>query len=267
MLMKRLISGGILAIALLAIILYAPYWGVALTFAVLFTIGAWEWAGMVYPTYRAQYTLLVGVLIALLCYFNRSWQMPGFFYLDSLIWIILLIVTVTYTKTAEPAHRGQKWLAMTGLVILPVAWLSVMNIHAIHPFILVYTFALAALADSFAYLAGKRFGRNKLAPDLSPNKTIEGLLGGLLAVFVVAVVAAVATSQPGEILVPFVLLSMLCALASVIGDLFVSLMKRESGVKDAGKILPGHGGILDRFDSHLAVLPLFYIGLAWILGL
>lgn len=266
MLMKRLISGGILASVLLVIILYLPEWVVAFTFGLIFAIGGCEWARMTCSRYRIPYTALISLIIAILWFFSGQFYMPGLFLFALLIWALILVAIVSYTKTENPAHRGQSLLALAGLVILPVAWLGTLEVYRIQPFILVYVFAIAGFADSFAYVAGKKYGRRKLAPDLSPNKTVEGVFGGLAAVFLLALIAAVIASQPASVTIPFVILSMVCALVSVIGDLFVSMMKREAGVKDAGHILPGHGGILDRFDSHLAVIPLFYLGLYWILG-
>ncbi len=266
MLKQRLISGGILASVLLFIILYMPEWVVAITFGLIFAIGGWEWAGMTCARYRIAYTTLIIMLIAVMWFFSRLFYMPGMFFLALLLWALILVATVSYTKTEQPAHRWQWLLALSGIVILPVAWLGTLEVYRIQPFILVYVFAIAGFADSFAYLAGKKFGRRKLAPDLSPNKTIEGVLGGLVAVFLLAVITSIVASQPATIIIPFIILSVVCALVSVVGDLFVSMMKREAGVKDAGHVLPGHGGILDRFDSHLAVIPLFYIGLYWMLG-
>ncbi len=266
MLKLRLFSGGVLASVLLAVILYLPEWMVALTFGLIFTIGGWEWAGMTYPRSRISYVAVVVLLTTILWFFSYYYYMPGLFLLVLLVWAVILVATINYTKTEQVAHRWQQPMAWSGLIILPIAWLGTIEVYRIQPFILVYVFAIAGFADSFAYLAGKKFGRHKLAPDLSPNKTIEGVLGGVAAVFLLAILASVAASQPASVTIPFIMLSVACAFVSVIGDLFVSMMKREAGVKDAGRILPGHGGILDRFDSHLAVIPFFYLGLYWILG-
>lgn len=115
-------------------------------------------------------------------------------------------------------------------------------------------------ADSGAYFSGRLFGKHKLAPQISPNKTVEGLLGGILTGLAVAagfgLLNGVTMAQfPSLLLVSFVAI-----LASVIGDLFESLLKRHAGIKDSGSMIPGHGGVLDRIDSTLAALPVFALG-------
>jgi phosphatidate cytidylyltransferase len=116
-------------------------------------------------------------------------------------------------------------------------------------------------ADTGAYFAGKTFGKQKLAPQISPGKTRAGLLGGLIAAPLIALLATslmpMATIERSEL----ILLSLATALASVAGDLVISLHKRTSGCKDSGNLLPGHGGVLDRLDSLLAAGPFFALGL------
>ena len=127
-----------------------------------------------------------------------------------------------------------------------------------------YVFALVWSADSGAYFVGRKLGKNKLAPHVSPNKSIEGLVGGvLLSIIVVVVVAFTALELSAMQLANFVILSVITVLASVQGDLFESMVKRQAGIKDSGSILPGHGGVLDRIDSLLAAAPIFALGL-WV---
>ena len=117
-------------------------------------------------------------------------------------------------------------------------------------------------ADTGAYFTGRKLGRRKLAPNISPNKTIEGMAGGVIAgVITGTLVGLLAGAEPHE-LGWVALVSMVAALASVIGDLFECLLKRHAGVKDSGHLIPGHGGILDRIDGVLAALPVFALGKA-----
>jgi phosphatidate cytidylyltransferase len=125
---------------------------------------------------------------------------------------------------------------------------------------LLYGLMLVWVADSGAYFSGKRFGRNKLAPAISPGKTREGLYGAVAAVCVYSVIAAYYFGLDIKDATYLLLLAVVLTLVSVAGDLYESVLKRERGVKDSGAILPGHGGVLDRIDSVLAAMPVFMVG-------
>ena len=115
-------------------------------------------------------------------------------------------------------------------------------------------------ADTGAYFAGRKFGRRKLAPRISPNKTVEGLVGGVVAGVALGLVVAVfAGATPGQ-LPAVALVALVAVLFSVVGDLFESLLKRQVGVKDSSNLIPGHGGLLDRVDGMVAALPAFALG-------
>ena len=121
-------------------------------------------------------------------------------------------------------------------------------------------------ADSISFFAGRRWGKNKLAPSLSPGKTIQGAIGGAVSVLIAGILIYYideALTESRE-LWKWLLLLLVVWLVSVIGDLYESALKRGAGVKDSGSILPGHGGVLDRIDSMLAAGPFFYLGLAWL---
>jgi phosphatidate cytidylyltransferase len=128
-----------------------------------------------------------------------------------------------------------------------------------------YVFGLVWGADTGAYFVGRAFGKNKLAPKVSPGKTIEGMVGGLLTTSVLIVAVAVYRDLPLIRMVAFIGLSLFTVLASVLGDLVESMVKRQAGVKDSGNIFPGHGGALDRIDSLTAAAPIFALGW-WLAG-
>ena len=122
--------------------------------------------------------------------------------------------------------------------------------------------ALVWVTDTGAYLFGSKWGKRKLAPNVSPNKSYEGMWGGLFLSAIYALsVGLFGLELSGIPLIEFFMLSLFCAYMSVAGDLFESMTKREAGVKDSGSLLPGHGGVLDRIDAQLATLPIFYAGI------
>ena len=126
-----------------------------------------------------------------------------------------------------------------------------------------YLFLLVWGADSGAYFVGRKFGRKKLAPNVSPNKSVEGLYGGVVtSMLIVIAVALLYLEMTWPELILFLTLSVITVFSSVLGDLFESMIKRRAGIKDSGRILPGHGGVLDRIDSLLAAAPIFAAGIA-----
>jgi phosphatidate cytidylyltransferase len=119
------------------------------------------------------------------------------------------------------------------------------------------------LADSGAYFAGRRWGRTRLAPVISPGKTWEGVLGGIVASAIAVLLAGYWYSRSLEWTLTLVSVALLAVMFSIVGDLLESLMKRQAGIKDSGSIIPGHGGVLDRIDSLTAAAPMFLAGILW----
>lgn len=158
-----------------------------------------------------------------------------------------------------PVPRALTWIAAI-LVLLP-AWLAIDFVFRVSPNLLLFMLIIVWAADIGAYFAGKRFGRVKLAPRVSPGKTWEGVLGGMLLVVAVAFAGSAVLDAAPLLLVPFVLS---VAALSIVGDLTVSVFKRNADIKDSGKLFPGHGGLLDRIDSVMAAAPLFALGMHWI---
>lgn len=269
MIKQRLISGVLLAIVLLSVILFTNQITVAFLLGLIFTIGAWEWMGLtrfVTPPRRTVFAIIIAVIFLIGWYFVDH-EIAMYWLTAAVVAWFLILVMLAFYETAH-THARPRWqtrLLILGVILLPAAWLALVKLYELNPGWLVYALALCAIADSFAYLVGKTMGKHKLAPRLSPGKTVEGVLGGLTAVLVFALLIGLYIKMPAMQLVSFIILSLIAGLISVVGDLFISMMKRETGLKDTGKILPGHGGILDRFDSHIAVAPVLFLGLAWIL--
>ncbi|MGP9687873.1 phosphatidate cytidylyltransferase [Psychrobacter sp. AOP22-C1-C5] len=234
-------------------------------FAPLLAIGAiisaHEWTKLM-PKWRhpALFVLLVLVLTLVSLMFTATWL---FWWVASLaIWVMALFWVRVF-----PTHTNWygKKLALMGTVILTASITAMFYLWQLSAWWLLYVFLLVWCADSGAYFVGRKFGRRKMAPNVSPNKSMEGLAGGLVTGLLVVIAISVFKLQlTGVPLIAFVSLSAITILASVLGDLFESMLKRRALVKDSGTILPGHGGVLDRIDSLLSATPIFALGF-WII--
>ena len=176
--------------------------------------------------------------------------------------ILLWIISIYWVKV-YPEYDGWYNLGLNGigLILISSAVTAIFSVWDTSPWWLMYLFLLVWGADSGAYFVGRKLGRKKLAPDVSPNKSVEGLYGGIFtAAIIVLVVQYFYLDLTVTQHILFLLLSIVTVFGSVLGDLFESMIKRRAGIKDSGRILPGHGGVLDRIDSLLAAAPIFAAG-------
>ena len=255
--------------ALVAVVVPAIWWlprAALLTAAALITAwGAYEWGSLVaaraarwlYPVTCATVAVLLWTLWT--APLDRTWLFMA------VLWWLAMTVLVAGFSTGFCARTWFLWILLTHFVIAGAAfWYAVAGLHLRHPGWLLYVVMLTAACDVAAYYAGRRFGRRKLSPDLSPGKTREGLFGALAAAFVFGALAAMVLTLGVLDAVYLVLLSLFVCLMGVVGDLTASMAKRYAGVKDSGRALPGHGGVLDRLDSQLAAAPVFLLGLSYL---
>jgi phosphatidate cytidylyltransferase len=262
MLRERVITALLLAPFLLWVVLWAPTDIAAIVIGVAMLIGAWEWAqfcGLKKFIHRIRYVLLIAAALVLAWRFQNDQRIVGAVLLSALLWWVVALAWLSFA----PA-RGQAFAAaLAGLPVLVPTWLALTQLHRVPEIgaqLLLFMLVLVFAADIGAYFAGRAFGRLKLAPLVSPGKTWEGVIGGLSAAALVAVLGALWFKFP---LAPFVGLCTAVAIASIVGDLTESMFKRHAGLKDSGKLLPGHGGILDRIDSISAAAPVFALGMLW----
>jgi len=246
-------------------------WLMAAVAAVLLA-GLWEWtafAGLEDTVPRVLYLTANALLIVALAWGGG----PNLFTLKlislvGVLWwafVLLWLARPRFASGDSQPARGLKLLAGS-LCIVP-AWCALGWLHAADPLgprWALFALVLVWAADSGAYFAGSRFGKRKLAPAISPGKTWEGVYGGLATSVLLAVLVLPLLGLSWSALPALALLTLVTAAISVVGDLFESLMKRHSGVKDSGALFPGHGGLMDRLDSLVAALPVFAVGKAWL---
>lgn len=267
MLKQRVITAVALGAGVLSCILFLPGYWLALVFALVTLLAAWEWASLIaLPStpLKVIYVLVVAVMLVAAWVYSEHAQTV--LLIAVLWWAASVILVAVY----EPSWLHTSWLwgllGLSGFVVLVPAWLGLVHLHEQHPALLIFLLVLVSVADISAYFVGKRFGKTKLAPNLSPGKSREGFGGALLACFVLALFGMYALGLDKTVWVYFVCLCLVCVLLVAVGDLYESLLKRRAGAKDSGTILPGHGGLLDRIDGLTAAAPCFMFGVYWLHG-
>jgi len=268
MLKTRLITAFVMLVLFLGALFWLPPRAWAAFTGALLIPAAWEWGRLI--KLRPAACALYVVLVAAACASLFGWEQKdnpigqagvqtAVFMGASLFWMV--VVPVWLWRSSLPRSR---WLgALTGLVVLVPTWLALVELRVLGPWLLLLLMSVAWISDSAAYFAGRRFGRHKLAPSISPGKSWEGVAGAVLAVCAYAVLWGYAWQQyfpPAVKSMRFGAIGMLLFLwlltaIGIYGDLFESALKRQAGVKDSGVLLPGHGGVLDRIDAITAVLP------------
>ena len=238
---------------------------------------SWEWCafiGLAKQVAKVSYLATLGSMIIALYFFLgivpeslviNSYRAGIILGLGILFWVLTFFMLKDYPSNSDRWNNKSK-IALMGLMALIPTWVGIVQIKYLNPqgFLLLGMVVMVAAADIGAYFVGKRIGKNRLAPSLSPNKTWEGVMGGFAACLLVGILliwllhSYLITLSNGQILI-LVLLSLVVMLFDVIGDLLESMLKRNRDLKDSGKILPGHGGILDRVDGLLAVTPIFVL--------
>ena len=258
MLKTRIITAVIALVALGVVLFLVPPRVTELAVGLVILAGAWEWSaflGLTSKPARAVYVIIVGALCAL-PYFLLPGSREAILQIACAWWFVAFVWTFFYPTVIPAAVR---WLS--GALVLVPAFTALILLFRSGVEFLLFALLIVWAADAGAYFAGKQFGRVKLAPAISPGKTWEGAIGGLLVVAVLAAGTAYWAGVRPSVLLPFCLA---VAAISIIGDLTVSMFKRTAGIKDSGSLFPGHGGVLDRIDSVSAASPLFALGVNWL---
>ncbi|UVW34063.1 phosphatidate cytidylyltransferase [SAR92 clade bacterium H455] len=263
---QRVITAIALVLGLVALLFNLNPLNFSLIVAPVVLLAGWEWGnlmGLESKRHKFSYIALLALTIATAA---LSLDLFGTLNISlgqtlcliaSILWAVVFLWIQGYPSSAI-LWSPRPILGLLGIALLTITWVAIaLIIHQPHgPWLLLFAFAVVALADVGGYVAGNLFGKHKLAPLVSPGKTWEGFFGGILLQCIL--IASMASFMPEKITtVMLVALVIPVSLYSVLGDLFESMIKRHSGVKDSGNILPGHGGVLDRIDGLIAALPLF----------
>ncbi|WP_435234958.1 phosphatidate cytidylyltransferase [Psychromonas sp. PT13] len=274
---QRIITALIIAPLTIAGVFLLPLNLFMLFAAVIFLLASKEWGAFVSKVKPLTVFYLFAILLCASVFMlpvENIWingTVNPFIYwclmVAAIWWVISLIMVISYPKTAPFWSSNWTIKSIMGvLTLLPfffgMVLLRSINIDTNFYFgaeLLLFVFMLVWAADTGAYFCGKRFGKNKLAINVSPGKTIEGFIGGLLLAMIVAYLGTVFFAIASDKIFVFLVSSFVTICVSALGDLNESIFKREAGLKDSGNLLPGHGGILDRIDSLTAAVPVFAI--------
>lgn len=282
MLLQRILTALVLAAVAISAIFLLPILYFYLFIAVIVLIAAWEWTNLIeinklsgklgFLLFLIVPMLGITFWTQLLELASQAFEWPEIKeYSGALEWLVIgpvvfwVMMMVLIRKVPEgllaiELKPGLK--IFIGWFVLLSAWMFLTKLRAYYGAeAVLYFLALIWIADIAAFFIGKKFGKDQLAPAISPGKTVQGMYGAIISAMICAVILALFYGYPMMIATDFGMLSILTVLVSIYGDLFFSLMKRKSGVKDSGSILPGHGGVLDRIDSVIAAAPFYYAGI------
>ena len=257
---KRVLTAVVLAGVLLVILLALPPWATVVAVTVMLLAGAWEWSAFLRLSSvrrRLPYVALVALLLPLAWIVSVDPANRDLILLAAVLWWLTALLWIAFAP-----RRVTPWAAgIAGILALVPAWLALVWLRYApppHGQWVLFTLILVWVADIGAFFFGRRFGRIRLAPEVSPGKTWEGVLGGMALSALVGIGGSVWFHVP---LVVFMPLCLATVAFSVVGDLTESLLKRFAGMKDSGTVFPGHGGVMDRIDSLTGAAPVLLLGL------
>ncbi|WP_183377906.1 MULTISPECIES: phosphatidate cytidylyltransferase [unclassified Herbaspirillum] len=263
MLKTRVITALVLLAILLPVLSLNNYFAFASVTLVFFAAGVWECLRLFAVPRAILWAGVCSLAYALIVFVSGLPSVRGLFGLCVALWVVRFVPALRLgLPPIESA--GNRLISLTYTLALLGCFIAIVSLFQHSPLYLLSVMAIVWVADIGAYFSGKGFGRHKLAPSISPGKSWEGAVGGWLAVLVIAAITAMSAGMdtfPGRLLdrfgwPGFLLIMTLLVAASVVGDLFESMLKRRAGFKDSSALLPGHGGVLDRIDALIPVLPL-----------
>ncbi len=260
MLRTRIITAVVLVALLLAVVLWLPPIATLIVVTAVVLAGAWEWSAFLRapaPALRVLYVGIVAVLLPLVWWLTATSTGTKVVLAIAVLWWMVALMWVIFAP-----RRAASWsAALAGLLALVPTWVALVRLRldmSRGAQWMLFVLILVWVADIGAFFAGRRFGRMRLAPEVSPGKTWEGVMGGVTLSVLVAIAGSQWFGIPPALFVP---LCMVAVAFSVVGDLTESLLKRFAGMKYSGTLFPGHGGVMDRIDSVTGAAPVLFFGL------
>ena len=286
MLLKRILTATFLAAMVITAIFVLPSFYFFFFIGIIVLIGAWEWTALsdiysipgklmfllalIVPMLVVTFWTQILELLSLLLQFPEIKKYSGF--LDWLVvapvifWVIMALMIRREPDALLKLEIKKRYKVFIGGFVLFFAWMFLCKLRSFYGSIAVmYFLALIWGADIAAYFVGKKWGKDKLSPVISPGKTVQGMYGAIASSVVLAIILALYYGYTFISATDVALLSVLTVMISIYGDLFFSLVKRRAGVKDSGSLLPGHGGMLDRIDSVIAAAPFYFMGIHFLI--
>jgi phosphatidate cytidylyltransferase len=261
---QRVLTAMVLVPLVILAIFFAKPWVLGGVVMALVLLAGWEWTQLIPIKTRLSkcfFMMILFYVVGLCAHWthdSNAWLIFGL-----ILWGLIFLAVVSFPKSQT--IWGYRWVvAIVSLILLPLFanTFAYIYLQTQGKSLVLYLLCLVWATDTGAYFAGKYTGNRKLIPSVSPGKTIEGSLGGFLLAMVVAAIGY-GSFHPNAMFVWF-LMNAVVAIISMLGDLFISMLKRRTHLKDTGRIFPGHGGVLDRIDSLIAAVPFFYCGLMFL---
>lgn len=264
MLKTRILTASVLVILFLLLLFKMSAFSFYIVTSLIVLLASWEWSALMgisnFPRALCYPAIMFFALIAAL------WiSIPVALIIAGISWIGFASLVFIYPRLSSWWGESRLVRGMMGMLVLVPCWLALNFMRNEGTSIILFLLILVCSADVSAYFVGRKWGKTKLAPAVSPNKSWQGVLGAFLGTLIVGLLGAWWSNLPTPLWPYALLLTLITVFFSIIGDLFESMLKRNVDIKDSGFLLPGHGGILDRLDSLTAAAPIFALG-AWLLG-
>ncbi|TAK79227.1 MAG: phosphatidate cytidylyltransferase [Gammaproteobacteria bacterium] len=261
MLKQRILTALILIPFTLALLVYLPPAGFCIVTLLMTLAAAGEWSNLMGVKRVSRRILYVGIILFLMidALFIPA---PVILAIAFIWWLWATVAVLRYPRGSQGWGRSVLLRGLMGVFVLIPCWVAInyIRMQSDGVFDLLFLFLLIWGADSVAYFVGKKWGKTKLAPEVSPGKSVQGFAAAMLSAIGIAAAALAFWKVPLPIWPWVIALAMVTVLFSVVGDLCESMLKRQAGLKDSGSLLPGHGGLLDRIDSLTAAAPIFALG-------